>query len=163
GDDDLWRAGRKTAHQGVTAGGGPRGQNARGPPPLGNTEGRSRGGVACGCVVGFSGGTPEFSPRGLVARGNYPPSPTAPRTGINPKPATKGFLIFRIELLILVGDLSAHRTPPSQGKMEERLSRTSKTLCEAVHTSSPRSRLRLAFSSPRPDNRERSVPMGSPS
>src|SRR5215467_13323818 len=31
---------------------------------------------------------------------------------ISPKPATKRFLIFRIELLILIDDLSAHRTPP---------------------------------------------------
>jgi len=37
---------------------------------------------------------------------------------ISPKPATKRFLIFRIELLILVDDLSTHRTSP-QGKMEE--------------------------------------------
>src|SRR5262249_61559581 len=29
--------------------------------------------------------------------------------GISPKPATKRFLIFRIELLILVDELSAHR------------------------------------------------------
>src|SRR6516164_7596437 len=29
--------------------------------------------------------------------------------GISPKPATKRFLIFRIELLILIDDLSAHR------------------------------------------------------
>src|SRR5215468_5214171 len=32
---------------------------------------------------------------------------------ISPKPATKRFLIFRIELLIFVDHLSAHRTPPS--------------------------------------------------
>src|SRR5215831_7101300 len=32
---------------------------------------------------------------------------------ISPKPATKRFLIFRIELLIFVDELSAHRTPPS--------------------------------------------------
>src|SRR5215831_1155825 len=54
---------------------------------------------------------------------------------ISPKPATKRFLIFRIELLILVDVLSAHRPLHlSQGKMEARVSGTSKTLCEAVHT-----------------------------
>src|SRR5262249_36339745 len=57
---------------------------------------------------------------------------------VSPKPATKRFLICRIELLILVDDLSAHRTPPSlpsQGRWRGRLSGTSKILCEAVHTS----------------------------
>jgi hypothetical protein len=34
--------------------------------------------------------------------------------GISPKPATKRFLIFRIELLILIDELSAHRTPPAK-------------------------------------------------
>src|SRR5215467_14842482 len=32
---------------------------------------------------------------------------------ISPKPPTKRFLIFRIELLIFIDHLSAHRTPPS--------------------------------------------------
>jgi hypothetical protein len=34
--------------------------------------------------------------------------------GIRPKPTTKCFLIFGIELLIFVSDPSAHRTPPGQ-------------------------------------------------
>src|SRR5262249_40880358 len=33
------------------------------------------------------------------------------KNSISPKPATKRFLIFRIELSIFVDDLSAHRTP----------------------------------------------------
>src|SRR5262249_21528139 len=43
---------------------------------------------------------------------------------ISPKPATKRFLIFRIELLILIDDLSAHRTPPC------RQTKVARTDCE---------------------------------
>src|SRR5215467_13773419 len=53
---------------------------------------------------------------------------------ISPKPATKRFLIFRIELLIFIDELPAHRTPPSlPGGDGGGVSATSKTLCEAVH------------------------------
>ena len=58
--------------------------------------------------------------------------------GISPKPATKRFLIFRIELLILIDELSAHRTPPAKetkvgcGDCGDRIGGD---VCELLHTS----------------------------
>ena len=58
--------------------------------------------------------------------------------GISPKPETKRFLIFRIELLILIDELSAHRTPPAKetkvgcGDCGDRIGGD---VCELLHTS----------------------------
>src|SRR5215475_14448727 len=55
---------------------------------------------------------------------------------VNPKPAPKGFLIFRIELLVLVDHLSAHRTPPAQEAEVRRgiVGVESDEMCELLHT-----------------------------
>src|SRR5262249_46917365 len=55
---------------------------------------------------------------------------------ISPKPATKRFLIFRIELLVLIDELSAHRIPPPlpRGRWGKGVLGISKILCEVVHT-----------------------------
>src|SRR5262249_19064234 len=55
---------------------------------------------------------------------------------ISPKPPTKSFLIFRIELLVLVDHLSAHRTPPAQEAEVRRgiVGVESDERCEILHT-----------------------------
>src|SRR5262249_61291099 len=54
---------------------------------------------------------------------------------ISPKPATKRFLIFRIEPLIFIDELPAHRNPSISPPGEDGggVSATSEALCEAVH------------------------------
>src|SRR5262245_46424889 len=55
---------------------------------------------------------------------------------ISPKPATKRFLIFRIEPLILIDDLSAHR--PLLSTLGRIVRAESGEMCELLHTSNHR-------------------------
>src|SRR5215471_18769533 len=59
-------------------------------------------------------GSPRFVTRELEGECNQSCQQYRSDNSISPKPAPKRFLIFRIELLVLVDHLSAHRTPPAQ-------------------------------------------------
>src|SRR5262249_11548598 len=66
--------------------------------------------------------SPRLVTRELQGKCNQSCQQYRSNNSISPKPATKRFLIFRIEFLIFVDELSAHRTPPflpPGGKMEK--------------------------------------------
>src|SRR6516164_2329162 len=83
--------------------------------------------------------SPGFGTRVLGGECNQSCQQYRSDDSISPKPAAKRFLILRIELLILIDDLSAHQPLlPTNNPLERTVRAESGEMCELLHTSNHR-------------------------